>query len=157
MSLPIHTLALVNGAAHLATKLAARVGDAVGFDEVLHEGASVAPGKAEDNGQTGQADGVSTVDDLIAKISQRIRALMEEAGMSANGELKIHLTSGSNLLVEDPRPDRAGIEELLNRNPGLKQDFETLSNLAATNEFSIDLTSPVPPANMSGPGGYPNW
>lgn len=157
LSLPIHTLALVNGAAHLATKLAARVGDAVGFDEVLHEGVSVAPGKVEDNRQTGQADGVSTVDDLIAKISQRIRALMEEAGMSANGELKIHLTSGSNLLVEDPRPDRAGIEELLNRNPGLKQDFETLSNLAATNEFSIDLTSPVPPANMSAPGGYPNW
>ena len=35
LSLPIHTLALVNGAARIATKLAARVGDAVGFDEVL--------------------------------------------------------------------------------------------------------------------------
>ena len=163
MSLPIPNLALVHGVTQLATHVAGRVGKAMGFDEVLRGGDVAAPTSAQqaDSAQqipsVGNTDVVPKIDDLHARISSRIRSLMREAGMAVSGALKIRLDSRDNLNVDNPHPSGAGIEELLNRDPALKQDFESLVSLTTRNAFSIDLTSHGPVANMNAPGGYPNW
>ncbi|MDB4749383.1 hypothetical protein OAF83_00615 [Rubripirellula sp.] len=163
MSLPIPNLALVHGATQLATHVAGRVGKAMGFDEVLRGGNAAAPTSAQQADSAQQIPGIENtdvvpkIDDLHARISSRIRSLMREAGMAVSGALKIRFDSRQNLNVDNPHPSGAGIEELLNRDPALKQDFESLASLTARNAFSIDLTSHGPVANINAPGGYPNW
>ena len=163
MSLPIPNLALVHGATQIATQVAGRVGKAMGFDEVLRGGNAASASSAHQAVPAQQVSGVENtdeapkIDDLHARISSRIRSLMREAGMTVSGALKIRLDSRQNLNVDNPHPSGAGIEELLNRDPALKQDFESLASLTARNAFSIDLTSHGPVANMFVPGGYPNW
>ena len=157
MSLPIPNLALIQGATQLATHVAGRVGKAMGFDEVLRGVASPLAGAAEQRDSVETTDAAPSIGNLHARISRRIRSLMEDAGMAVNGDLKICVDSRHNLTLETQHPSGAGIEELLNRDPELKQDFESLANLTATNDFSIDLTSHGPVANMIAPGGYPNW
>ncbi len=163
MSLPIPNLALVHGATQIATQVAGRVGKAMGFDEVLRGGDAVAASSAQQAVPAQQVsdakntDVAPKIDDLHARISSRIRSLMREAGMAVSGALQIRLDSRQNLNVDNPHPSGAGIEELLNRDPALKQDFENLASLTARNAFSIDLTSHGPVANMIASGGYPNW
>ena len=162
LSLPIPNLALVHGATQIAAHVAGRVGKAMGFDEVLR-GDNAAASAAQQAAQAQQTSGVENtelvpqIDGLHARISSRIRSLMQEAGMSVSGVLKISLDSQQHLKLDNPRPSGAGIEELLNRDSALKQDFESLASLTARNAFSIDLTSHGPVANMIAPGGYPNW
>ena len=157
LSLPIPNLALVHDATQIATRVAGRVGKAMGFDEVLRGGAAAQVDSAEQGLAADKADAVPSISDLHARISSRIRSLMKDAGMAVSGALEIRFDSRQNLSVENPHPSGAGIEELLNRDSNLKQDFESLARLTARNDFSIDLTSHGPVANMSFPGGYPNW
>ena len=157
MSLPIPNLALVHGATQIATQVAGRVGKAMGFDEVLRGGDAAAASSAQQVSGVENTDVVPKIDDLHARISSRIRSLMREAGMAVSGALEIRLDSRQNLNVDNQHPSGAGIEELLNRDPALKQDFESLVSLTTRNAFSIDLTSHGPVANMNAPGGYPNW
>ena len=155
--MPIPNLALVHGATQIATQVAGRVGKAMGFDEVLRGGDAAAASSAQQVSGVENTDEAPKIDDLHARISSRIRSLMREAGMTVSGALKIRLDSRQNLNVDNPHPSGAGIEELLNRDPALKQDFESLVSLTTRNAFSIDLTSHGPVANMNAPGGYPNW
>lgn len=160
---PVPNLALVHGATQLATQVAGRVGKAMGFDEVLRGGDAAASTSAQQAGPAQQISGVESTDgapnieDLHARISSRIRSLIRDADLDVSGALKIRLDSRQNLNVDNPHPSGAGIEELLNRDPAFKQDFESLASLTARNAFSIDLTSHGPVANMIAPGGYPNW
>ncbi len=157
MSLPIPNLAIVHGATQLATHVAGRVGKAMGFDEVLRGGDASEPVSARQIPGVENIDVAPKIDDLHARISSRIRCLMRDAGIILSGALKIRLDSRNNLNVDNQHSSGAGIEELLNRDPALKQDFESLASLTARNAFSIDLTSHGPVANMKAPGGYPNW
>ncbi len=163
MSLPIPSLRLVHGATQIATQVAGRIGKAIGFDEVLRGDNAAAASSAPQSLPAQQVSDVENtdlaprVDDLQVRIRGRIRSLMREAGMTVGGALQIRLDSRQNLNVDNPHPSGAGIEELLNRDPVLKQDFERLASLTARNAFSIDLTSHGPVANMIAPGGYPNW
>ena len=155
--MPIPNLALVHGATQLATHVAGRVGKAIGFDEVLRGGQTTSPASAQLIRSVENTKVAPKVEDLHARISSRIRCLIEDAGIAECGALKIRLDSRQYLNVDTPHPSGAGIEELLNRDPALKQDFESLASLTARNAFSIDLTSHGPAANMIVPGGYPNW
>lgn len=163
MSLPIPNLALVHGATQLATHVVGRVSKVMGFDEVLRASKAAVPTSAQHSSPEQQLAGVVITDeapkigDLHARITSQIRSLMREAGMALSGALKIRLDSRQYLNVDNPHPSGAAIEQLLNRDRNLKQDFESLASLTDRNAFSIDLTSYGPVANMIAPGGYPNW
>ena len=119
MSLPIPNLALIHGATQLATNVAGRVGKATGFDEVLR-GDNAAVSAAQQAAQAKQTFGVENtelvpqIDGLHAQISNRIRSLMQEAGMSVSGVLKISLDSQrrSSSLIRYPSQEGEKLPQL---------------------------------------------
>ncbi len=157
MSLPIPNIALIHGATRLATHVAGRVGKAMGFDEVLRGADAPHADLAQIDVATQNAGEVQNTAAVRDRLTHQIRSLLEDAGISVNQELHVSVDQQHNLRVDVQHSRSAEIEAVLNQEPALKREFESLARLEKRNDFSIDLTSSGAVANMIAPGGYPNW
>ena len=157
MSLPISNIAIIHGATRIATHVAGRVGKAMGFDEILSGGDAAQVDSAPNNDETQHADASRDIVVLRDRLTQQIRSLLKDAGISVNPELQFSVDQQNNFRVDAHHSHAAEIEAVLNGDPVLKRGFERLARLEKRNDFSIDLTSSDGVATMFAPGGYPNW
>ncbi|MGI9471577.1 MAG: hypothetical protein ACR2NZ_08615 [Rubripirellula sp.] len=147
MSLPISHAVLIQGATRLASNVAGRVGQAIGFDEILRgESASGTKPSATPDAGT-----------LHEKITTQVQRILEAAGIVMNQPMSLRVGKEGDIHVAGDHPRAAEMESLLNADGGLVADWKSLSRLNGSEDFSIDLTSSREPENMEGPGGYPNW
>ena len=151
MSLPISQAALIQGAATLASNVAGRVGQAIGFDQVLRGG------DANPSNPSTMASTKQDAESLREKITEDIRRRLKAAGIPTNQELRFRISNRGDIHVDESQPRAAEIESVLNADGNLVADSRSLSQLTRIANFSIDLTSPRERDNMGFPGGYPNW
>ncbi len=139
MSLPIPPTTLILGAAKLAQGVASRVGQAIGFDDVLH-------------GTHAVDDGI-TNDALMGQLVDSIRTRLVQSGlMDAGGEpnqtLQLSVQQDGGLRVLGAHPRAAEIEALLGSTPQIVSTARKLARSGGPAEIAIDLTSPNPQANI---------
>lgn len=140
MSLPIPPTTLILGAAKLAQGVASRVGQAIGFDDVLHGTDSV-------------DDSIITNDALTDQLVDSIRARLVQSGLIDSGgepnqTLQLSVQQDGALRVEGGHPRAAEIEALLGSSPQIVGAASKLARSGGPTEIAIDLTSPKLQANI---------
>lgn len=150
MSLSLANVALIRSAAQIATGVAGRVGQAIGFDEVLHRQPTEKSGSDEVKSPTSETE-------LRQGLTDAVRQELAKRGVELNQTLELRVDSGGSLQVESNHPQAAEIEAILHSDPTIRQLASELSAIAGTASISIDLTNSGVTGNMFGPGGYPNW
>lgn len=142
MSLPIPTTTLILGATKLAHGVANRVGQVIGFDEVLR------------GADSAQASGVTKdVGTMTNELSHSIRSQLRQSGVHLSGDgpnqsLRISVEPGGDLTVRGDHSRAAEIEALLGANPQITHQARQLAMAGGPSEISIDLTSNTKQANM---------
>ena len=139
LSIPSATLSL--GAARLAQDVAGRVGQAIGFDEVLHGNAPV------------QEDGAASVAGLSEDLVDSIRSRLLQSGLiqlggGPNQSLQLRVQQDGALRVAGDHPRAAEIEALLASSPQIVERAGRLAQSGGPTEIAIDLTSPSVQANI---------
>ena len=164
MSLPIHQAVLIQGATRLAANVASRVGQAIGFDEILRGSDSTSQGQAANPNSTLDASHSATDSSLVEgeatlidQIADRVRRLLQSAGIDPNPVRQLTVEKGGVIRVAEEHPRSAEIESLLNADLALVGEADLLSRLNRGETTSIGLTHSRELANIQGPGGYPNW
>lgn len=161
LSLPISASAilrsasLVSGAARLAGDVAGRVGEAMGFDDVLR-GAQEA---------TTPADPDQLKADLVASVRRVVDRLgIGPLGIDAGRSLQLSLGEGGRLRVDGDSARAAEIEAALNADPDVATAASQLDRVLAEGGPERRLTIPSILTSQGGPtnilpssGGYPNW
>ena len=170
------TTSLIGGATRIAGNLASRVGEVIGFDEVLRADPNAADGGAEQ---------------LRGELIQAIRQRLSRMGIDANQPLRLSVTQHGKLRVTEQHRRAAEIEAVLNADPQLISQAKELHRASGSPRGAIELVAPrdLPPRDArdlsprrardltplrtsgnilrsSGPaavqdrktsGGYPNW
>ena len=129
LSLPIATTALIRGATRIADDVASRVGQAIGFDDVL---------RGADGGLGDGHDVASLTDQLV----KAIRTRLNQSGVAANHPLQLSVTEGGGLRVEGSHPQAAEIEAMLRSDPQLIETASKLFQASGGSENTIGLTIP---------------
>ncbi len=150
MSFSLASVALVRSATQLATGVAGRVSQAIGFDEILHRTPPEAVG-----GESPPVD--ASADELKRQLTDGIRLELAKHSINLNQRLELRVHEDGSLRVDGNHPRGAEIEALLNSDPNTVRLAGELAQASGSNRISIDLTSSGEPGNMVGPGGYPNW
>ena len=141
MSLSIPSATLILGAARLAQGVASRVGQAIGFEDVLH-GAD-APQQTE----SGEPSALST------QLVEAIRSRLFQSGLISmdggpNQSLQLGVNQDGTLRVSGDHPRAAEIEALLASSPSIVETAGKLAQSGEVSEITIDLTSPSVQANI---------
>lgn len=164
MSLPIPQAVLIQGATRLATNVASRVSQAMGFEEILRGGDTDTKDTAAQVDSTAEkpllppgSESDAVAPSLIQQITGRIRQLLHAAGIDPNPVGDLRVEKGGLIRTSGEHPRSAEIERLLNADPGLVAQTELLSRLNRGETTSIGLTNSHELENIKGPGGYPNW
>ncbi len=150
MSLNIPQVALIRTAAQLATNVAARVGNAVRFDEIL-------AGKESSPDQASGLATRETADQARQRLVDTVRSELAKHRVDLNAGLELRVRSDGTLQVASDHPRGAEIEAVLRNNPSISREAIELAQASGLSEISIDLTSSGVAGNMVAPGGYPNW
>ena len=150
LSFSLAHVALVRGAAQLATGVAGRVSQAIGFDDILHgTDAETAGGQA--------TPVVASASELKGQLTDGIRLELAKRSINLNQPLELRVHQDGSLRVEGDHPRAAEIEALLNSDGDAVRLAGELAKATGSNQISIDLTSSGGPGNIIGLGGYPNW
>ncbi len=141
MSLPIPSTTLILGAAKFAQSVASRVGQAIGFEDVLHGVDAV------------DEDSASNVAALSDELVDAIRARLLQSGLiqtdgGLNQTLQLGVKQDGALRVEGDHPRAAEIEALLASNQQIVDTASKLAQSGGPSEISIDLTRPSVQANI---------
>ncbi|MGB0598857.1 MAG: hypothetical protein ACPGLY_19395 [Rubripirellula sp.] len=161
MSLPIPSTLVVQGASHLAGEVARRVGQAVGFADVLAGAASSPVEEIDLHGPTSPSQG-----DLRAELVESIDRILRESGMNLDQPLQLNIDTDGRLRVVSDDDRAAAIEAKLEGDPSIRrlaQQWASSAPATAGERFgaasrSLDLTIPASTASiLPVPGGYPNW
>ena len=150
MSFSLAQVALIRTAAQLATGVADRVSEAIGFDEILHQQSSEAGGGAESSGAPSLAD-------RVRELADAIRSKLAKHAIEVNRGLRVIVQQDGRLGVGGDHPRVAEIESLLRQDSSIDRLAAALAGEAGQPEIAIDLTLAGEPENMVAPGGYPNW
>ena len=129
LSLPIPTAALIRGATILAGEVAQRVGQAIGFDEVLRSGA-------------GEVNVTALTDQLV----QAVGAKLAESGIAVNRPLRLSVQRDGTLRVEGDHPRAAEIEARLAFDDSLVRQTRELAAAGGPGEI---LLGPPPPIGLT--------
>ena len=151
MSFSLAHVALIRTAAQLATGVADRVSEAIGFDEILHQ----QPSEATGGGQTSPA--VPSLGDRVRELADAIRSKLAKHAIEVNRGLRVIVQQDGRLGVGGDHPRVAEIESLLRSDRTIDRLAAVLADEAGQPEIAIDLTTVGQPENMVAPGGYPNW
>lgn len=127
MSLPIPTAALIRGATSFASDVANRVGQAIGFDDVLR-GVNVDQGK----------DVAAMTDSLVEAVETRL----SQSGIVVNQPLRLSVMSNGTLRVEGNHARAAQIEALLASDETLSKTARNLIRAGGPSEIVIGQQSP---------------
>lgn len=164
MSLPIPQAVLIQGATRLATNVASRVSQAMGFDEILRGGdgetkelSSKVDATSENGRLSNRSESDVVAPSLVQQITDRIRRLLHAARIDPNSVGEFRVEKGGLIRTSGEHPHSAEIESLLNADPGLVAQTDLLSRLNRGEATSIGLTNSHQLENIKGPGGYPNW
>ena len=158
LSFSLAHVALIRTAAQLATGVARGVGEAVGFDEILHRTTAETPVDGVDGPPQGLSDGNGlSIADLTRKLTETIRSELSKHAIGLNQPLALRVRQDRKLNVEGDHPRAAAIEAILNSLPEVLELAGKVVGNAGVIEIPSDLTSKGEPENMFGPGGYPNW
>ncbi len=142
MSLPIPSTTLILGAAKFAQGVASRVGQAIGFDDVLHGVDAV-----NEDGVGGDAAALSN--ELVDSVRTRLmQSGLIQTGGGPNQALQLSVKQDGTLRVEGDHPRAAEIEALLASNKQIADIASKLAQSGGPIEISIDLTSPSGQANI---------
>lgn len=125
MNLPIPTAALIRGATLLAGEVAQRVGQAIGFDEVL-SGAE-------------PANLTALTDQLV----QSAGAKLAEAGIAVNQPLRLSVREDGGLRVEGDHPRAAEIEAILAMDDSLARQARDLAAAGGPQEVLLSPPGPI--------------
>ena len=157
MSFSLAHVALIRTAAQLDTGVARGVGEAVGFDEILHRTAET-PVDSVGGPAEGLSDGSGlSIADLTRKLTETIRSELSKHAIGLNQPLALRVRQDRKLNVEGDHPQAAAIEAILNSLPKVLELAGKVAGNVGVIEIPSDLTSKGEPENMIGPGGYPNW
>lgn len=140
---------MLRSATQLATGVAGRVSEAIGFDEILQR----APAESE----VAPVQDAAAADELKQQLTDRIRLKLAKHSIDLNQGVELRVNQDGSMRVEGNHPQGAEIEALLNSDPDSARLAGELAKTSGANQISIDLTSSGAPGNMFGPGGYPNW
>jgi hypothetical protein len=157
VSLPIGSAMVVRQATHLADEVARRIGEAVGFAEVLEPSRASDPASGDwsSEGETAEAGDSRR---LGEQLSHSIEQWLRLAGFSMNQPLKLRVHSNGSMQVSHPPEQATEIEARLRGNPELRELARQWVANQPEDPAGIDLTIPVPTATiLPVPGGYPNW
>lgn len=145
LSLPIPSTTLILGAAKLAHGVASRVGQAIGFEDVLHGG----------------VDSVGSVAGLTDQLADSIREHLNRSGLrpmvggGPNQALQLSVKPDGTLIVEGDHPRAAEIEALLASSPSIVETATRLAQQGGPTQITIDLTSLSVQANIPIRPGMP--
>jgi hypothetical protein len=128
LSLPIPTVALIRGATSIASQVAHRVGQAIGFDDVLRGGNS--------------EPGVN-VTALTDQLVQTVGAKLSESGIAVNRPLRLSVQGDGTLRVEGDHPRAAEIEALLASDESLAQQVRGLTAAGGPREILVAPATPI--------------
>ncbi len=154
MSFSLANVALIRSAAQLATGVAGRVGEAIGFDEILQAPSHGPPSQASAEPSTRQAASPS---ELKRQLTDSVRQQLTNHSIDLNHGLKLRVQEDGSVRVDDNHPQGAKIEALLNSDAQSARLARELAKATGSPTISLDLTSSGELGNMVGPGGYPNW
>ncbi len=152
---------LVQGASHLAGEVARRVGQAVGFADVLAGTESPTGDEFDLTGATSPSRR-----DLRAELVESIDRILRESGVNLDQPLQLSVDPDGALRVVSDHERAAEIEAKLEGDPDIRQlaqQWASTEGTIASERFgaasrSIDLTIPASTASiLPVPGGYPNW
>ena len=177
MNLPLEPTALasaklIGGASRFAARIADRVGDAIGFDKVLRDGADEKP--AENPQQ------------ILGQLVQAIRDRLGQLGVNPNQMLELSVTQQGRIRVDGNHRRAAEIESVLNgdpqlvslasrlhrtidsgneaisfriaeQNPGSVTDPSHLTTSPGTGNILQTGQGMINGSTPRSPGGYPNW
>ena len=150
MSFSLAHVALIRTAAQLATGVADRVSEAIGFEEILQQKPSEAGGgEASPNGPS--------LGDRVRELADAIRSKLAKHAIEVNRGLRVIVQQNGRLGVGGDHPRVAEIESLLRADRTIDRLAAALADEAGRPEIAIDLTIVGEPENMVAPGGYPNW
>ncbi|MEE2935081.1 MAG: hypothetical protein VYA84_03690 [Planctomycetota bacterium] len=161
MRLPISSTLVVQGATHRAGEVARRVGQAVGFADVLAGGASPPLEEIDLHGSTSTSQG-----DLRAELVESIDRILRESGINLDQSLQVSIDTDGALRVVSDHERAAEIEAKLESDSGIRrlaQQWASSTSTTAGERFraasrSLDLTIPASTGTiLPVPGGYPNW
>ena len=150
LSFPLANVALIRSAAQIATGVAGRVSQAIGFDEILQGATADATDDVSANDSVGAAD-------LKRHLTDAIRQELAKHSIDLNHPLELRVHHDGSLRMDGNHPQGAEVEALLNSDPASVRLAGELAKATGTPTISLDLTSSGALGNMVGPGGYPNW
>ena len=158
MSLPISQAAAILGAARVAQSvvgnIAERITDAVGFDQVLHDGVDL---RSETDSDLAVKE--SLMDQTLAAIRDRLGKF----GIAANPPIELAVQRNGALEVTGNHDRAAEIESILASDGELVELASRLYSAAGSMKLTVDrassdLTRTGAQDTMNGPpGGYANW
>ena len=150
LNFSLASVALVRSATQLATGVAGKMSQAIGFDEILQRTPTEAVGEEIPSAKASAAD-------LKKRLTDSIRSELAKRSIHLNQRLELRVHPDGSLRVDGNPPRGAEIEALLNSGSEAGRLAQELVRASGSNQISIDLTSSGAPENMVGPGGYPNW
>ena len=150
LSFSLAHVALIRTAAQLATGVADRVSEAIGFDEILHQQPSEAG--SDETSPTGPSLG-----DQVRELAEAIRSKLAKHAIEVNRGLRVIVQQDGRLGVGGDHPRVVEIESLLRADRTIDRLAAVVADEAGQPEIAIDLTTVGQPENMVAPGGYPNW
>jgi hypothetical protein len=127
LSLPIPTAALIRGATSFASDVASRVGQAIGFDDVLR-------GVNVDHGKNAQA--------LADQLVQAVGTRLSDSGIDVNQPLRLSVMANGSLRVEGNHARAAEIEALLASDQALATAARKMLQAGGPSEIKIEQRSP---------------
>ena len=167
MTLPIPTTLVVQGASQLAGEVARRVGQAVGFADVLAgaERLAVEETRIADSNSFVDAKSPSQ-EQLRRELVEAIDRMLQKSGLTLEQPLQLSVAPDGAVRVVSDHERAAEIEARLGSDAEVSQLAQQLAarELSPIDERfgnasrSIDLTLPAATASiLPVPGGYPNW
>ncbi len=163
LSFSIANVALLRGAAQLATGVAGRVTQAMvsqanGFDEVLSGSSAPDSSSPSTPSESASVDAAAAQRvDLTRRLASAIRLELAKHSIDLNQRLQLSVQADGSLRVNPVNGQSAQIEALLNSDPATLQLAGELAKVTGEREISVDLTSSGEAEKIRVPGGYPNW
>lgn len=127
LSLPIPTALLIRGATSLASEVASRVGQAIGFDDVL---------------QGGAASGAN-ITALTDQLVQAVNIQLSNSGIAVNQPLRLSVNVDGALRVEGEHPRAAEIEAILAFDESLARQARSLVAAGGPREILVGPATPI--------------
>ena len=143
------TLAAARTAVQVAQVAAQKIGDAIGFDEILQGASSGSPAIAEGE----------SLADLQSQFTHLASETLSKRGISANPRVSLRVGNQGQIEVTGDHPQAAQIEAALAGNPDLstlaKKVLASLGTSLGTPEARMELPLPddltIPPSMMNIP------